>query len=102
VVNVEMLNSDDDDSFSYGKLKFAQVRRATVSLLVDTGSTALSIPEEIIKRLGLLVVGAAESRFANGQTAVRKIYGPVTIKISGQKASIKLIPSHPGTPAFLG
>src|SRR5258708_4879818 len=77
VVDVEVVNSYDEESCKKRLLKPEQVRRIKVSALVDTGATLLSIPEEEIKKLGVQLYREAVSKFANGQKSVRKIYGPV-------------------------
>lgn len=102
VVEVELINSHDQEKCDDGLLKPAEVRQTKVSTLVDTGCTLLSLPEEEIKKLGLRLFKEVQSRFANGQTAIRKIYGPVVIKLMGRKDIVLAMAGHPGMPALLG
>ena len=101
-VDVEIVNHDDVILLSKGHIKADQVRRTTVNTLVDTGAMLVSIPEEEIAKLGLSVVREAVSKYANGQKSVRKIYGPVRIKVMGREDHVLVMASHPGMPALLG
>src|SRR5579862_8989172 len=86
IIDAEIINNDDEGSVARGQLKPNEVRRTTVkNMLVDTGAMLVSIPEEDITKLGLRVVREAVSKFANGQRSVRKIYGPVRIKVMGRE-----------------
>lgn len=102
IVDVELVNSDDEALLSRGHLKADQVRGLKISALVDTGATLLTLPEDDIKKLGLRFFREATSRFANGQVAKRKIYGPVKIQVQGRIDSVLALAGHPGMPALLG
>jgi predicted aspartyl protease len=102
IVNVEIVNNDDEVMVSRGLLKEGEVRHTMVETLVDTGAMLVSIPESEIAKLGLRVVREAVSKYANGQKAVRKIYGPVRIKVQGREDHVLVMASHPGMPALLG
>jgi hypothetical protein len=52
--------------------------------------------------MGLSVVKEVNSRFANGQTAIRNVYGPVKIKLMGRVDVVLVLAGHPGLPALLG
>ncbi|HLX65285.1 MAG TPA: retroviral-like aspartic protease family protein [Planctomycetota bacterium] len=101
-VNVEIFNPYDEDGVRNGVLKPEQIRHTTIETLVDTGASLVSIPEVEIIKLGLPVVREAVSRYANGQKSVRKIYGPVRIKVMGREDHVLVMASHPGMPALLG
>jgi len=101
-VDVELTSTGDEELLRRGHIQPGQVRHIKLSMLVDTGSTLMSIPEEEIEKLGLPVFKEMTSRFANGQTATRKIYGPVRIQIMGRETSVLTLATHPGMPALLG
>ncbi len=102
VVEVELINSGDEELLRRGHLKAGQVRRIKLPMLVDTGSTAMSIPEEEIKKLGLPLFTETVTRFANGQSTTRKVYGPLHVQIMGRNTAVVTLASHPGMPALLG
>lgn len=103
LIEAEIMSHDDEVLVARGHLKANEVRRTTIKdMLVDTGAMLVSIPEEEITKLGLRVVREAVSKYANGQKSVRKIYGPVRIKVQGREDHVLLMASHPGMPALLG
>ena len=102
LVDVEIVNHEDEGLVARGHLTANEVRRTTVNTLVDTGAMLVSIPEDEIAKLGLRVVREAVSKYANGQKSVRKIYGPVHIKVMGREDHVLVMASHPGMPALLG
>ncbi len=102
IVQVEMSSYDDEAAVEEGRLKPEQVRRSKIDALVDTGSTLMVLPEEEIRKLGLRVIREAVSRFANGQSSTRKIYGPVRIRVMSREELVLVMPAHPGMPALLG
>ena len=79
-VEVELVNTYDEEACRLGTLKAAQIRRTKVNVLVDTGATAMSIPDEEIKKLGLPLFKKVNTRFASGQVVSRNVYGPVKIQ----------------------
>lgn len=102
VVDVEITNNDDEANLRSGFIKPDKVRRAVVPMLVDTGATTMTLPEELIKKLGLTVIKEVTSRFANGQSSIRKIYGAVHLSIMGRDTVSYTLASPPGVPALLG
>jgi predicted aspartyl protease len=102
VVDIELANADDEALHRNGYLKAGQVRRVKISALVDTGSTMISLPEDALKKLGLRVIRQATSRFANGKTEKRNIYGTATLYLMGRSAPEDVLAGHPGVPALLG
>ena len=102
VVEVELVNTYDEEACRLGHLKAAHIRRTKLKLLVDTGSTAMSIPEDEIKKLGLPLFKKVSSRFANGQVESRNVYGPVKILLMNRAMAVATLVAAPGTPSLLG
>src|SRR5436190_1903443 len=102
IIKAEIFSAYDEERVRNGILKPELIRQTSVEMLVDTGAMLVSIPEEEIAKLGLRVVREAVSKYANGQKAVRKIYGPVRIKVMGREDHVLVMASHPGMPALLG
>ena len=102
VVELELVNAEDEADCRRGFIKPDRVRRAKVRALVDTGATGLCLSEETIKTLGLSVIKEVTSRFANGQSAQRKVYGTVIINIMGRSAISWTVPCPKNVPALMG
>lgn len=102
LVQVELFSSGDEEMVERGQLKAEQIRTSKIEALVDTGATLMSLPQEELDKLGVRVFSERTSRFANGQTAIKKIYGPVHIRVMGRDALVAATASHPGMPSLLG
>ena len=102
VVEIEVVNSEDVGLQRRSLLTSGEVRRAKLMALVDTGATMISIPEDAIERLGLPVVRQATSKYADGRTERRNIYGPATLNLLGRTCTVDVLSSHTGQPALLG
>src|SRR4051812_41611290 len=101
-VEVELSSTEDEALLRRGMIQPNQLRRTKVSMLVDTGATLMSIPEEEMRKLDLPVFKEMTSRYANGQSSIRKVYGPVRIQIMGRETAVLTLASHPGMPCLLG
>jgi predicted aspartyl protease len=102
VAQVEISNLSDDDKCDEGLIRPEQVRRIAIEALVDTGSTLLCLPEDQIQKLGLKFYRESVSKIARGQKVVRRIFGPVNIKVMGRIDSVLAMEGKPGVPALLG
>ena len=102
LVEVELFSSGDEEMVERGQLKSEQIRTSKIEALVDTGATLMSLPQEELDKLGVRVFSERTSRFANGQTAIKKIYGPIHIRVMGRDALVAATASHPGMPSLLG
>ena len=76
VVDVELENAVDRGLAGKGFLQEADVRRATVSAVADTGAVMLALPEEVVQRLGVEVVGTGPVAYADGRRGELPIAGP--------------------------
>lgn len=102
VTTIEIINGDDEGAFRRGTIPESAIRRVKLEALVDTGSTALSISESDILKLGLPIHSEVISRFANGQTVKRKVYGPANLVCMKRKVIAFVLGGFPNTPALLG
>ena len=72
-VEVELANDEDLVRAKDRSIKPAQVRRARVRGVVDSGATRLVIPESLAKQLGLEISGKATVRYADGELLLQGI-----------------------------
>lgn len=77
-------------------------RKIELTALVDTGVTMLSIPEDVIKKLGLRVIRQATSKYADGRKEVRNIYGGAQLKVLNRVCTVDVLAGHAGQPSLLG
>src|SRR4051812_9790908 len=78
-------NLEDLYAAKLGLMTLDQVRRMTVSdALVDTGATGLSMPRNLIARLGLDPLRVRRARTSAGSVNVQ-IYGAAKLTIQGRE-----------------
>ena len=79
-----------------------QVRRVTVpDALVDTGATTLSLPTQMIRRLGLQEQFKKRVRSSVGVSEVA-VYDAVRLTIQGRTCTMDVVEVPEGTPVLIG
>lgn len=81
VVDIELENAFDVQLVRQGSLQAADVRRATVGAVVDTGALMLALPENVVERLGVEIVDSVTIAHADGRPGELPIAGPLTVHI---------------------
>jgi clan AA aspartic protease len=99
---IELVNTGDEVLHRHGMLAAEQIRRVKLTALVDTGATLLSVPEDVIQKLGLPLLKQATTRYADGRTERCNIYGPALIRVLGRVETVSVLAGHTGQPALLG
>ena len=102
VVEIELVNAVDEANLLQGNLSPGKVRKVRIQAIVDTGSTALSVPEDLIKKLGLPVLSQVISKYADGRREPRNVYGPALIRLMNRQEVVSVLSGHPAQPALLG
>lgn len=69
VVDVRLENDRDRALAKAGHLQEADIRRVTVKAVADTGAVMLALPEDVVERLGVEVVGSVACAYADGRRA---------------------------------
>ena len=64
--DVTLENAGDREYFRRGDRAEADIRRATVDGIVDTGAVTLVLPQNVVERLGLATQGTAFVAYADG------------------------------------
>ncbi|MDE0169855.1 MAG: clan AA aspartic protease [bacterium] len=101
-VEVGLENVGDLELVKQGLLKDAEVRRTTVRAIADTGAVMLALPEEVVQRLGVEVVGSGPVAYADGRRGELPIAGPLTVHIGDRWTFARCIVVPPGTEALVG
>lgn len=90
-VEVELSNDADQVLAETGHISLAQVRRAKVRGIVDSGATRLVIPEALANGLGLHVIGETDVTYADGRVAKRKIVERLRLAHGGRQSIFNAI-----------
>ena len=76
-------------------------RSATVSTLVDTGSTYTCLPASLLRELGIAPVERIYTELADG-SVVEESVGEARVRVEGIERSTIVIFAGEGAPALLG
>jgi predicted aspartyl protease len=90
-VEVELANDADLVRAMDGHICMAQVRRAKVRGVVDSGATRVVIPESLANQLGLQVVGQTDVKYADGRVASRSIVDRLRFTYGGRQSVFNAI-----------
>ena len=102
IVDVGLENAGDLELAKKGLLQETDVRRVTVRAVADTGAVMLALPEEVVERLGVEVVGSGPVAYADGRRGELPIAGPLTVHIGDRWTFARCIVVPPGTEALIG
>lgn len=99
---IELINSDDLALVRRGYLAEEQVRRLTVSALVDSGASMLSIPQSVYQQLGLEIVGEGDAELADGSVVSFDVAGPIEIRFENRRTVVEALVVPNDTDVLLG
>jgi clan AA aspartic protease len=97
---ITLTNSREAGNARTGLTPAEQVRRITVSAIVDTGASTLIINEEIRQNLGLAIEGTRTTNFADGGQKECFITEPVNIRWKNRDCSVRAV-VIPGAKSIL-
>lgn len=86
---IELISSDDLALRRRGYLKDEEVRRTTVSALVDSGAYMLAVNEHLKAQLGLPVLDKQEAELADGSHVMLEIVGPVDVRFANRATTVR-------------
>ena len=73
----------------------------TVNALVDTGATFMTMPYDLLERLGVEPFQSVTLRLANGEVEQRRI-GEVRVELDGQERTAVCLFGEPSAPPIIG
>ena len=85
---VEIINGGDLEMVRRNLLDQDEVKRMTVTMLVDTGAYNLCINEEIQEQLQLTVVEKRKGMLADGSIREYDLVGPVEIRFKNRRCNV--------------
>lgn len=101
-VEIQVANYGDLVLAQRGQLPPDQVRRRTISALVDSGATKLVLPEKTVNELGLPLGDKIEVRYANHQKARRHTAEGVYVELLGRHGTFTAVVEPKRETALLG
>ena len=97
-----MKNFVDEELARRGLLKPEEVREVEKDVLVDTGATMLTLPEEVVEELGLTKGRYITASYADGAKKRRQIARGINIDVMGREAEVECVVEASGTRILLG
>jgi predicted aspartyl protease len=101
-VELEVANNDDLALARRGLLPPDQVRRETISGVVDSGASMLVLPQAVVKKLGLPLGDKIRVRYADGRTAQRREAEGVRLDLLGRHGTFRAVVEPKRTSALVG
>lgn len=89
--DIEVINWGDLSDAQRNRLPMADVRRMTVTMLVDSGAYFLALNQRIVEQLGLLVVDQTTAELADGTILSLDVVGPVEVRFANRRASVDAV-----------
>jgi predicted aspartyl protease len=101
-VEVELANYDDYVLARHGHLSEAEIRRAGVRLLVDTGAVMLVLPEDLVDVLGLTRWEKVVVTYADERREQRETAGAILVRVGDRQMVTRCIVGPPQSEPLLG
>jgi hypothetical protein len=99
---VALANNRDIVLAEDGKLPLTEIRRTTVSGIVDSGAARLVLPPHVIQTLGISPDGETGVRYADQRTARRPIVHNVWLELCGRGSVFSAIVEPDRKDALIG
>ena len=77
-------------------------RQVACEALVDTGSSDLCLPAEMVEQLGLIVLGRKNIQTADGGRYTWRLMGMVELEVQGRDCKVRAIELPSGATPLLG
>jgi len=88
---ITLQNYDDVSDFDKKRIGEKEIRQATVTAVVDTGSMYMVINEDLSQKLGLRVKGEKTAHIANGQRLKCKLIEAVKVQWKNRNTVVPAI-----------
>jgi clan AA aspartic protease len=99
---IELIRGADVILAQEGYLTEAEIRRCTVSAMVDSGATMLAVPEFVKTQLNLRKVRSIEAELADGSSSAYEVVGPVEVRFANRQTTVEALVVPGATRVLLG
>jgi len=86
-VKVKLTNAMDEGLARRGQIKKEEIRSYEADALVDTGAVSSVVPQNVMKKLGLLSRGQRVAEYADGRKDIVDITEPIIFDIDGRETT---------------
>lgn len=86
--DIELINGGDLEMAKRHIIGEDEVKRMTVTMLVDTGSVYMCINENVQEQLQLTVLEKRKGQLANGQIVEYDVVGPIEVKFKNRRCHV--------------
>jgi clan AA aspartic protease len=100
--SIELINEVDVENARRGQMDIDEIRKITVSALVDTGALLMAINENIQEYLQLPVVDARRVQLANGQVLNCDVVAPLLVRFKEHTAHCSAVVLPDNAEPLLG
>jgi predicted aspartyl protease len=101
-IDFEVANYGDLTLAARGLLSPDQVRRQTISGVVDSGAAKLVLPQAVVKQLGLPLGDKIKVRHADGRSVQRREAEGAYVELLGRHGTFTVIIEPKRTSALIG
>jgi clan AA aspartic protease len=102
VVEAKIKNLIDEELARRRLRKPEEIREVEREVLVDTGATMLTLPEEVVEELGLTRGRFVTAGYADRTKKRRQIARGINIEIMGREVEVECVVEARGTQILLG
>jgi len=81
---------------------FDSTKTREVEAVVDTGTTMLVLPQDVVNELGLRRIGERRVRYASNQIQLKPVYRGVILKLKGRDGIFDVLCEVEGSQPLLG
>ncbi len=102
IVEIELENVKDREMAEDGELPEADIRRAAIPAVADTGAMMLALPEDVVGQLGIRHRSSITATYADGRQGELPVAGSLFVRIGDRSMSADCVVLPKGTDALVG
>ncbi|MEW6380078.1 MAG: aspartyl protease family protein [bacterium] len=102
IVELEIENYDDRVLYEHNLRKIEEIRRERVRVLVDSGSTMLVLPQDLVEQLGLKRLDKVIVTYADERKEEREVAGVAMVRVENRITPVNCVVGPPGSEGLLG
>jgi clan AA aspartic protease len=99
---IQLENERDRALFEADYLAEDEIRTVEIEAIADTGARALSLPEDLIERLGVKEQREVKVSYADDRREMRDIVGPINVTVAGRTTVVDAIVLPAGSQVLVG